>query len=391
MRTLCGIVLISVAVLAEPIQTTHYTLHFDGPRAEADEAVRVLESAYDQFQKFFKKKLKLAKGEKLVVRFVKELGDGRQGGYYDPESKTARLVRQPTRYGTRALLIKQACHQYHFLARTGNKAPAAAWYTEGLAEYLAFHHWDGETLTLGVAPTVDPRDFPDKALKLAKDPAFNLQHFVEGQQHAESRALGWALCRYLVTEQAKKVQKWARKMDGGNQPGPLFKKTFGREMQAPFVKWLETQQQAWVQIHPEWQPVGPDALRAFSPRVSACRPKGAIETLQVTLVAPPRGKRWKAGILLHYTSDEDYTVFLIDWGGFVDIKRRVGKSWKPIERGPGPPKPQNGLYKLQAFRKKGKVYVMIGNDGYGPWELPGNNMGLCIERCEVTFRTITWK
>jgi len=405
------LLLLAATARAEPVivETGHYRLHYDGPQADADLAGRVLEAGYAEFKRHFKAEPKLKKGEKLVVRFFQEREDwakaiiadkalppAKAGGFYWPTTKTAYLYRQPTRLNTRMLLIHESGHQFHYLARTRNSAPAAYWYTEGVVEFLCEHSWNGTRLRLGILPTLNLRDYPAKALPLANAADFKLQDFVEGKQHETSRPLGWALYRFLATIDDKKIRgkftKWSRKMDGGNSPGPLFRKTFGRDksLQARFVAWLETEQQPWEQIFNEWQPAGENALRGLSKVNSACRPKGPVKTLQATFVIPKKGTRWKAGILLHYTSREDYSVALLDWGGFVDIKKRIGNRWQPIERGQGPPKPKDGVYKLMAFRRKGQVTLMIGNSGYGPWELPGDTLGLVVENCDIIFRNLKW-
>ncbi|MHC4956861.1 MAG: hypothetical protein ACYTGN_00700 [Planctomycetota bacterium] len=406
MRALVFALALASVCAAEPVETAHYRLHHAG--ADAAELSRVLEAAYAGFAKFFGAEPK--EKDKLVVRFFEKREEWAKaiiadravppadaGGYYWPDSKTAYLYRQPTRYYTRALLIHEAAHQFHYLARTRNSQPKAYWYSEGVAEYLCEHHWDGEQLTLGVLAMANLRDYPKKALVLAANEGFKLQDFVEGKQHATSRPLGWALYRYLLTggkdgKPLKGVAKWQRKMDGGNTPGPIFKKTFGRgkKAQEAFVTWLRGEQQTWTQIWNEWYPVGENALHGVADVVSACRPKEPASVIKATLHAPTKG-RWMAGILLHYESGEDYSVALLDWGGFLRIQRRVGKGWQTIERGPGPPKPKDGKYKLQAFRKKGKVYLMVGADGYGPWELPGNVLGLALDRGAVTFSDIDWK
>lgn len=391
------------------VETGHYRLFYDGAQADADLAGRVLEAAYSEFKSIFKAEPKRKKGEKLVVRFFagrenwakalvadQAVPPADAGGYYWPTTKTAYLYRQPTDYYTRALLIHESGHQFHYLARTRNRTPAADWYAEGVVEFLCEHHWNGEQLTLGILPTLNLRDYPAKALPLAKAAGFKLHEFVAGKQHAGSRPLGWALYRFLATVEDKQVRgkftRWSRKMDGGNSPGPLFRKTFGRgkQLQAQFLTWLEGEQQPWEQIFNEWQPAGENSLRGFSKVSSACRPKGPVATLQATLVIPKEKTGWKAGILLHYLSKEDYSVALIDGGGFLDIRRRVGGRWQTIERGQGPPKPGDGAYKLMAFRRKGNVTLMIGNAGYGPWELPGKTLGLAIENGGITFHHLQW-
>ena len=65
------------------------------------------------------------------------------GGYYHPSGRTAYAWRQPTIYFTRCLILHEATHQFHYLARTSNSVSLAFWYAEGLAEFLSRHYWDG--------------------------------------------------------------------------------------------------------------------------------------------------------------------------------------------------------------------------------------------------------
>ena len=391
------------------VESDHYRLTMEGERQKAEEYSRLLEAAWKQWQAYFGKKPKLKKSEKLDVRYFKTREpwaaaiqrDGGKppdgaGGYYWPPAKTAYLYTQPTDYYTRTLLLHEAGHQFHFLACTRNKEPAVGWYTEAVAEYLAAHMWDGSTLKLGVLPTISLNDYAGKALAAVKAPGFDLTKFVE-TAGADQRPIGWALYRYLVTGNGgkpfKRAKDFKRKMDGGVTPGPIFKKCFGKpaKVQPEFVKWLEKSQEPWEQVFVEWQGVGPGRMRATSKVVSICRLKQAPKVLEATLLVPPRGKRWLGGILVHYSSKDDFTVCLLDWGGHIRIQRRKGKGWQILERGPGPGVGDDGNYHFQAFRKGGNVYLQIGLLSYGPWELPGSALGLAIQDCTLEFKDVTWK
>src|SRR5690606_4627791 len=102
------------------------------------------------------------------------------GGYYWPTNKTAYLFKQPTVYFTRMLFLHEVMHQFHHLARTKNKNPKAGWYTEGVAEYISRHFWDGEDLTLGILPIATLEDYAAKALERFEDEGFDLAAMIDG-------------------------------------------------------------------------------------------------------------------------------------------------------------------------------------------------------------------
>ncbi|MHC4223415.1 MAG: hypothetical protein ACYSUN_05445 [Planctomycetota bacterium] len=391
---------------ARIIETKSYRLEHSGPAEEANEHAQVLQEAFKGFQKFFKKK---PKGTPLMVRFFEmrapwvaaiEADGGKppatQADYYNPENEVAYLYRQETVYGTRLLLIHAACRQYHFLARTRNKALAAQWYEQGVEDFVSAHIWDGKSLTLGVLPLVSVDDHASKALEAVSREDFDFTKYVDGEVEA-SRPISWALVRFLATgENGKPFSKFggfSAKMDGGVAPLGSFKRHFGspRELKKRFLFWLDREQEPWSQAFPDWFAVAPDRLRGIASRkLGVCYLKGPVEVLSAKF-KPRKGGGWKAGMILHFTSKDDYTIALIDWGGYITVRRKERGGWKIFEQGEGPGPTQKGIYPLQAFRKGGNVYFMIGELAYGPYELPSTRLGLCVERADLTFYDLSWR
>ncbi|NJN14450.1 MAG: hypothetical protein HC813_02110 [Planctomycetes bacterium] len=378
-------------------------MHAEGPREEAEEFGRVLEAAWPQFKKRFGGEPKLKKEERLTVRFLEtreafeaairadRTEPPAAGGYYWPGSKSAYFYRQPSAYYTRTLLLHECCHQFHFLVRTRNTNPLAAWYTEGLAEYLAAHYWDGTTLVLGATPTLSLEDYAARALETVRTEGFDLAAFVDGGM-GENRPLGWALVRYLDTQMEKKFAPLARKYDGGNVAGPLFRKMIGnpKTVQPAFLAWLEKEQEPWSPVHVDWQGMSGNRILGKGTGTCVCRIKAPVTLLEATLEIPA-AKKWKAGVMLHYTSKEDWSVLLIDWAGFLDIKRWENGRFQILEQGQGPGPTAEGSYRIQLFRRGEKVFASMGTVSFGPWELPGESFGLALDSCEVSFRELTWK
>lgn len=412
MRLAALLLLVAPAVAQEPVvvETEHYALHAEGPRAQAEEYARVLEAAWKQYQAYFKAKPRVKKKEKLAVRYFETQtawADALQadsapvvkgaGGYYHPDNKTVYLYRQPTVYYSRVLLLHEAAHQFHWLAKTKNKKPAADWYTEGVAEYLSWHHWDGTTLQLAVVPNVSLKDYSAAALKELQAEGFDFGKLIEGSVPA-SRAVACALLRWLATGNGGKFVKgfepFRRKMDGGVRPSPTFRKLIGQP--APVLKqlvsWLSRNQEPFGYVFNEWFGLGPGRLRGFFLKgTTICRLKPVTPAFAATLEVPADKKGWRGGVVLHYASPSDYSVALLDWGGWVHIKRFTGRGFQTIERGEVTAIEKGSSYRFQLFRRKGKVTMMIGNTGFGPWELPGSAFGLAVERSDLTFRDISWK
>ncbi len=406
MGALLLLVLVAMPDEVHEVVTAHYQLKVEGSGEEAAEFGRVLEAAYPLFKKRFGGEPKLAKKEeRLPVRFYLtreawEAGltaDGATppaaGGYYWPQNRTAYLFRQPSAYYTRTLLLHECGHQFHFLVRTRNTSPIVPWYTEGLAEYLAAHFWDGNHLELGVMPLLSLEDYAGNALRTATAEGFQLAAFVDGAS-GENRPLGWALVRYLDTVEPKKFDALARKLDGGNVGGPLFRKLIGepKAVQPKFVEWLGKAQEPWSPVHVDWQAMSANRIKGKGTGTSVCRIKAPVTFLDATLELPS-AKRWKGGVMLHYTGPEDWSVFLIDWAGFLDIKRWQKDHWKILEQGQGPGATGAGSYRLQVFRRGGEVSLSMGKGdvAYGPWELPGDSLGLALQDCEISFRELSWR
>jgi hypothetical protein len=73
------------------------------------------------------------------------------------------------------------------------------------------------------------------------------------------------------------------------------------------------------------------------------------------------------------------------------VHRYVNGSRQILAQGAGPGVDDEGRYKLQAFRSPKGVFFALGALSYGPYDLPGQTLGLAIERCTFTFREVKWK
>jgi hypothetical protein len=389
-------------------ETEHYRVHVDGTAAEAERAARVLEAAWPAYESHFGGAPKLKRGERLTVRFLRDRAawaqairaDGTRppstaGGYYWPGSRTAYMYRQPTVYFTRTLLLHEAAHQFHYLARTRNRSPTANWYTEGVAEHLSWHRWDGERLQLAVVPGVTLKDYPAAALKEVRAPDFDLGAIVDGSKPA-SRAVTWALYGYLATgddgEPLPGFATFRRKMDAGGKAAPLFRRHIGppKRVREDLAAWLERSQTPFAPVFNEWEQIGEGRMRGYAGVVSACRVKDAASSIRATLEVP-EGERWRGGLLLHWTSAQDYTVGLYDARGTVRVNRRVGNRWQRLHWGRRARSPHARAHRLEAVRRGEDVEFRVDGRRVGAWRLPGTTFGLALESSDLRFRDVAWK
>ena len=390
------------------VTTKHYRLYYEGSQRSASEAAKVLEAAWSGFERWFGAAPKLAEGEKLVVRFYATAkawaagirSDGTAvphgaGGYYWPGTRTAYLYRQPTVYFTRVLLIHEAAHQFHFLTHTRNRSPRAGWYTEGLAEFLSWHQWDGETLKLGVIPGVTLKDYPAKALAEMGNDDFDLGTIISGGRKA-SRAISWALFCFLAQGNdggpLPRFDEFRRAMDRGARARPVFEKYFGRigRLEPKLRAWLEQNQTPWAPVFNEWEQIGNARFRGYARVVTACRLKEPATRLVARLEMPNR-RYWRAGLLLHWTSNDDYTVAMVtSWGG-LRVDRRKGGRWINLARRRLGQRPQGEGVTFEAVRRDGQVRFDVDGAFQGSFELPGGVFGLCLERGDLRFDLVTWE
>jgi hypothetical protein len=294
------------------------------------------------------------------------------------------------------MLLQRAANQYHYLARTNNKDLPVGWYTSGVAEHLGWHHWDGTRLELGVLPLLSLENRADEARRTCAGKDFDLVAYVEGKAPSVP-GVDWAMVHYLATgDDGKPFRKFfdfAHKLDNGANATPMLWRTFSQPpaFADEFRAWLSGHQQPWVPLYTGWDPESATQMRATSDGYSACRLAAAGNELQFTL-RPETDRGWRAGALVHWTSNEDWAFCMIDSAGGMHIARVEGGRVKTIEQGAGPPPDKSGFYRFQVFRKKDKVFVMFpGGLSYGPWDLPSAVLGVAIHRGPMRFADVVWK
>jgi hypothetical protein len=391
-------------------ETPHYRVRFSGSTQDAQELTQVLEAAWAPLTEYFGAAPPLDEGERLEVRifdtaqeWLAVAAEGKtqltaeDAGCYSPATRVASLYRQPTRYDTRVLLLHECIHQFHFLARRTRGLPGPAWYGEGVAEHLSLHTWDGEELKLGVQPVISLRDYPQRARDELAQALPNWRSRLAGRAPI-SRPLAWALVRHLESHEDDAVRLGFRRFgvrmdDGCGMPVRALTEEIGRDAPRPadLAAWLQEIRQPWVPATNGWEDIGRGALRGRSPGLAICRLRDPVTRLEATMRIPETGRRSRGGMLLHWSSPDDFTVAVLRAPGRLRVERRKDGRWWPRFAVDVAEPSESGERRMVAERDGDHVTLSLGGETYGPWEFPGTSFGLVVENSDVRFHDLVWK
>ncbi|MCE9638386.1 MAG: hypothetical protein K8T90_22015 [Planctomycetes bacterium] len=398
------------AAAAPAALTEHFELTSTGPADESQEFSRVLEAAWPQLVAYFGAAPKLAKGERMRVRFFETQAEmsaaivaaggvspGGAGGYYCPVAKTSYAWRQPSRWYTRTLLLHEVIHQFHLRGvAAGAKAMPVAWWTEGIAEHLSHHTWDGTTLRIGVVPPVSLEDRPAAAYAAALAPEFEIESIL--MDAPLDRPLAMHLVRYLATGDAGRSLPKAKELATAADRGePVTAKMLRRAtgptegMLGRFRGWLRSAQQSLVVAFNEWDSRGADAVRGFAGVVGICRTREPMASVEATVSLAVPSPTWRAGVLLEWTGAGDYVIGEIENGTRVRVDRLVAGAWTTIFEGPLPEGAGGSPWLVRAERDGGNVVMRVGTAEVFRFESRPGPLGFCIDHCEADFAGIRMK
>ena len=332
-------------------RTGHYDLYIES--LDVDEVADLVEQFHTQATAFFGGKSPADSVLAVTIFATRERfhaalkADGQPevqaGGYYSPERKKVYLFVQPSAYFTRQLLLHEIAHQFHFLVACENRGPKLGMYTEGIAEFLAMHDWDGKRLTIATIPSISLEDYPAAALT----------HFIQTLDRGFVRMLdglvradrpeAWATVRFLWQEDPMRFREWCDRLDRHEDPVEARRAVYGDEdLAASFEKWLESHQQPWRIATIAWQQRG-EWIEGSSPNNTvgiALLKNAPAESFLIQM--KPGAAPVLAGIVVNYHGADDYR--LLQWSSRESVsllRRKNGKwtregSWKVplLESGP---------------------------------------------------------
>ena len=128
------------------VETAHYALDWEGARAEAEDAGRMLEQGWAELGVFFgakpderaKLRVKLLHDEDARLRTA--WNDGAlvpaqcRFASFSDLTRTAYVARMNSAWATRNALLYAACLQYHSLCKPKNLDITRTWYGAGIAQ-----------------------------------------------------------------------------------------------------------------------------------------------------------------------------------------------------------------------------------------------------------------
>jgi len=393
---------------AVTVTTAHYEIEWHGTKAEADEAGRVLEAAWPLYKEFFGAEPKLKGDERLSLRMYADAAawgaaltkDGSAvptgaGGMYWPPTKAAYLHLQPTVWYTRTLMLHEALHQFHYLAKTNNQNINHYWYVEGLAEHLSRHTWDGKTLRIARTPILSLESFHSKAMEDVSKTDFNLGKLVDGDYQA-GRPESMALVQWLLSsgdDRKKRFVMMRDTVDRGGSAGQAFRSNIGdpAKLQKEFVAFVAANQEPMVPVWNQWDNHGDASVIGISPDVwSGSRTSKPSTWFEATVIGRRKEDgEWQAGLLLSYVDGKDYAVGTIRADGSLYAARQKDGAWHALQTTSQPGNPKDPLKRvMRAERKDGKVAWTVDGKLVGEFELPEGHMGLSVFKSTVTFESI---
>lgn len=390
------------------VLTAHYQLYAELPKDGAEEMARMLEAAYPAFQDYFTATPPLAAGEHLSVKvFADEpawaaglMADGvmvpaEAGGYYAPSTKTAYLYKQGNPYYTHVLLLHEATHQFHYLARLkGQNLPF--WYVEGVAESLGRHDWDGKCVALGVVPLLSWEDIPADALPEVSSAGFDLGNIVNGGM-VPSRAVSWSIYEFLdhgAGGAHHDAFKAYRDAVDANQANPSFATLVGdpKALAPLLAAHVATAQEPMQPVYTEWTHVGQhaafgDSLVYFS--LAVTRDKASHFEARYDV---PTTATWAAGVVLGYQDSKNYSALVLAQDGKLSLWVSTAGNLIFNNAGTAPTSMGNGTGLLAAdYNAGGMVTATVNGKAVSQAVALPARGGIAISDSRVLFHDIAWK
>ena len=317
------------------------------------------------------------------------------GGYYAPPTKTAYLYKQGNPYYTHVLLLHEATHQFHYLARLQGQNPPF-WYVEGVAESLGRHDWDGHCVELGVVPLLSWEDIPAAALPEVTSAGFNLGSIVDGPVKP-SRAVSWAIYEFLEHSAGgahHDAFKAYRDAVDANLPNPSFATLVGdpAALTAPLALHVATAQEPMHPIFIEWTHLGQHETLGDSPMFFSFAVTRKTPTHFEARYDVPSAQTWFAGVVVGYQDENNYLTLMISQTGSLQLFGYSGGNMVSSAAGKAPASLGDGTGSIAVdFGPGASVTATVnGKTANHVVTLPLRG-GVAVSGSRVLLHDIAWK
>lgn len=344
--------------------STHYelTTYGDITPDDAAELLRLAEQLHGLLGKHFRAQPVLRRGQpRLQIQMwttrdafrTHALADGvperlvQSGGVYWTGTRRAYFFRQPSPYATRHLWLHELTHQFHYHAVLNNGTPSIpSWYMEGIAEYFAYHNWDGTTLECGRSDVVCLEQRIPELRRKAQAGAFDPLAVLDGTVPSDY-GTAWALVHYFLKGADPGTQKWFRSLEPKIWNGAAKSwtpKTLGRGrpevLGAHLTAWTANVVTTWKIDWRHWDAVG-TAIAGDSKVVALVRTTGTVMGPEAVIEADVQIGAGRAGVCAAYASTENFVAFDCTADGKARLVRRQAGKWQTLAHGEttldGPP------------------------------------------------------
>ena len=405
---LLACVLNAAVPVGEPqrVTTAHYDLEWAGTKAEADDAARTLEIAFDELTTFFAAKPE----DRLRVRVFRDeesrLGAAWNDGITVPEqskfasfsdvTRTTYVARLDTPAATRRGLLYATCLQFHALCKSKNLDITRTWYSPGLALDFARSTWDGVRLKAFAAPLVEPVDLPGRALALLGPDESNPTWLKSLQGDVPiAPELAWgavAMCLHGSSKTYKAAfQRYALGDTGTKLSSEDFMRTLGpAKTVAKDLRAFLLASQTPFEALGDWEDRGDAGLRGRTQaqQSSFCVLREGTQRLGALMKALPRTSA-SAGFVAGWFGPEDHARIDVEAPEVLIRVTRLGKVQSSMRL---PIAGDAGKDRRIELAREGNQYVLKVDDVlHGPIELPSGRMGFFVSGSEATFRDVTWR
>ena len=374
------------------VTSAHYRLEVDGPQAAALELGLLAEASWLAFGDWFDAEpaqVPLRAGfyrdqSALQAAMVRDgAAPASSAGYYDWGTQTAYTGDQPTNYYDHVLFLHELVHQWHHLAAQPG-GDQAAWYTEGLAETLSRHDWDGACLRIARLPVISQEDFSAEALRIVDSNGHDVASWVAQDSWPAERPLWFAFTRWLMEldPEAFEAFRLAYDADASVQVSSYFGDLDGQA----FESWLIKEQEPLTPVWIEWTHLSSDSVRGFADYSSVARVKIPGDSFAATLQIPKQD--FMAGLLLGWDSAQEHSVLYVHQDGSLTLGETLGGSLTFWEAGSIPT--PSGALPMSVEWDQGQPIVQLGDNEVKPVLQHTPGAGLAIYDADVVFTDMAW-
>ncbi len=385
------------------VSSAHYDIEWSGTQAEADDAARLADRAFDELVIFFggkpTERLKVRVFADEEARVAAAWNDGvtipvqHRYASFAERTRTAYVARVHGHGATRTRLLYALCLQFHSLAKAKNIDAQRTWSGLGIAQDFGRSTWDGRKLVAFATPRVEAVELPKPALDALVETTLDLRQ-LEAVGGVEP-ALMWgvaALCLHGPERSYRKAfEKYALGTTGSKMSTEDFLRTLGpaKEFANDLYEYLVAAQVPF-QAYGDWRDDGAEGLVGSieSPLIGYCVLRESATRLSARASALPK-QGGRLGFVAGWSSRDDCVQIDIEAPEinlYITRAGEVTRSWRLAIPGDASRERRIVLEKVD-----GQYVLSVDDSKYPNLDLPDGRMGFLVGGATVNFRDVEWR